>query len=109
MVEVAKQGRVASKSAESRTRLAATQLRQATARWSWDPSSKPDWLTDNFYTNQIQPKLTNATLSQIASAIGVSILYASDIRRGRRRPHPRHWVTLGLLVGIESLGEAPSL
>ncbi len=64
------------------------------------PSSQPDWLTDDFYKNQIQPRLTNITLSQIASAIDVSILYASDIRRGRRRPHPRHWEALVKLVGV---------
>ena len=35
-----------------------------------------------------------------ASAIGVSIPYASDIRRGRRRPHPRHWRALAELGGL---------
>lgn len=75
------------------------QRRQATARWSWNPASQPDWLTQEFYKNQIQPKLTSCSLSQIAAAIGVSILYASDIRRGRG-PHPRHWSRLAELVGI---------
>jgi transcriptional regulator with XRE-family HTH domain len=40
-------------------------------------------------------------LSQIAAALGVSIPYASDIRRGRRRPHPRHWKALGGLAGFK--------
>jgi transcriptional regulator with XRE-family HTH domain len=44
--------------------------------------------------------LASASLSEIASAIGVSIPYASDIRRGRRRPHPRHWRTLAKLAGM---------
>ena len=101
MVEIAKQGRIASRSAESRARLATTQRRQAIARWSWNPASQPDWLTEDFYKNQIQPKLVNCSLSQIASALGVSILYASDIRRGRRKPHPRHWKTLAKLAGIQ--------
>ena len=98
MVEIAKQGRLASKTPESRARLAMTQRRQATARRNWNPSSQPEWLTDEFYKGQIQPRLVNVTLSQIASAIGVSILYASDIRRARRRPHPRHWEALAELV-----------
>jgi CRISPR-associated endonuclease Cas1 len=98
MVEIAKQGRIASKTPESRARLATTQRRQAIARRNWNPSSQPNWLTDDFYKNQIQPRLTNTTLSQIASAIGVSILYASNIRRGRRRPHARHWQALAELV-----------
>ncbi len=100
MVEVAKQGRIASKTPESRARLATTQRRQQSERWNWNPSSQPDWLTDDFYKNQIQPRLIKATLSQIASAIGVSIMYASDIRRGRRKPHPRHWNELARLTGV---------
>lgn len=112
MVEIAKQGRLASKTPESRARLAATQRRQATARRNWNPSSQPEWLTDEFYKGQIQPRLVNVTLSQIASAIGVSILYASDIRRARRRPHPRHWEALAELVrqlhaGISPLHKGP--
>jgi ribosomal protein S14 len=42
MKEVAQQGRVASKSPESRARLAATQRRQASARWNWDSTSQPE-------------------------------------------------------------------
>ena len=100
MLEVAKRGRVASKSAQSRERVAATQHRQQTAQRNWQPSSQPAWLTEEAYAKQIQPLLRNISLSQIASAIGVSILYASDIRRGRRRPHPRHWQALAGLVGV---------
>jgi hypothetical protein len=100
MQEVAREGRIASKSPESRARVAATQRRQQTARWKWQPSSQPDWLTDEAYTKQIQPRLVSKTLSEIASAIGISIPYASDIRKGRRRPHPRHWQKLAALVKI---------
>jgi hypothetical protein len=28
--------------------------------------------------------------------------YASDIRAGRRRPHPRHWLSLARLAGVSS-------
>jgi len=98
MVEIAKQGRIASKTPESRARIATTQRRQAGARRNWNPSSQPDWLTDEFYKNRIQPRLRNVTLSQIASAIGVSIPYASDIRKGRRSPHSIHWKILAQLV-----------
>jgi hypothetical protein len=100
MLKIAKKGRVASKTQESVARLATTQRRQATARWNWNPSSQPDWLTEEFYKNRIQPQLINATLSQIASAIGVSIPYASVIRKARRTPNPRHWCALAELVGV---------
>lgn len=102
MIEISKQGRIASKTPESRARLATTQCLHAAARRNWNPSDQPDWLTDDFYKHQVQPKLVNVGLSQIASGIGVSILYASDIRRGRRRPHPRHWQTLAKLANLVS-------
>jgi CRISPR-associated endonuclease Cas1 len=105
MLEVARQGRIASKSLESRARVAATQRRQQTARWGWQPSSQPSWLTDEVYTSQIQPRLVSTPLSQIASAINVSIPYASDIRKGRRRPHPRHWGALAQLAGVSAVGQ----
>ena len=98
MLEAACQGRIASKSPESRARVAATQRRQAIAQFNWDPNSQPRWLTEDVYRSQIQPLLRNVSLSQIASAIGVSLVYASDIRRGRRRPHPRHWRALAELT-----------
>jgi hypothetical protein len=34
----------------------------------------------------------------IASALGISEPYATDIRAGRRIPHPRHWMILARLV-----------
>jgi hypothetical protein len=70
------------------------------ARQEWSPSDQPTWLTEDFYTKGIEPQLNRATLSQIATAIGVSTPYASDIRRGRRRPHPRHWLALAALVSV---------
>jgi len=100
MIEAARKGRIASKSPESRARVSATQRRQQTARWHWQPSSQPQWLTDEVYTNRIQPRLVGTSLSEIVSAIGVSIPYASDIRKGRRRPHPRHWLALAKLVSV---------
>jgi CRISPR-associated endonuclease Cas1 len=105
LVEVARQGRIASKSPESRARVSETQRRQQAARWNWNPSSQPDWLTDDFYIKEVQPLLRNSSLSKIASSIGVSLVYASDIRRGRRRPHPRHWQALAKLVGVSVEGE----
>lgn len=100
MMDVARKGRLASRSPLSRARLAETQRRQTTACHRWSPADHPKWLTDEVYINQIQPRLASHTLSQIASAISVSIPYASDIRRGRRRPHQRHWLTLATLVGL---------
>jgi hypothetical protein len=51
------------------------------------------------YPLRLYPRLREASLSRIAAAIGVSIAYASEIRTGRRRPHPRHWQALAELAG----------
>ncbi len=101
MQEVARRGRLASKSAESRARRRETKHRHDLARQGWSPSQQSAWLTEDCYTTEIQPRLKDATLSQISTAIGVSIPYASDIRKGRRRPHPRHWLALAKLVRTE--------
>jgi CRISPR-associated endonuclease Cas1 len=100
MVDVARKGRIASRSPESRARLSETQRRQTTACHRWSPADHRKWLTEEVYTTRIQPRLANYSLSQIASAIGVSIPYASGIRRGGRRPHPRHFQNLANLVGV---------
>jgi CRISPR-associated endonuclease Cas1 len=100
MLDVAQKGRIASRSPLSRARLSETQRRQTTACHRWNPADQPKWLTEDVYTNRIQPRLANYSLSQIASSMGVSIPYASDIRRGGRRPHARHWPTLAQLAGV---------
>ena len=74
------------------------------ARRRWSAQAQPDWLNEDTYKNLIQPRLTGASLSQIASALGVSIPYASDIRKRRRQPHPRHWSVLAELVGVYGPG-----
>jgi CRISPR-associated endonuclease Cas1 len=100
MVELARRGRIASKSPESRARVAETQRRQALAWRRWEPSSKPDSLTLEIYNQKIKPALLRSSISQIANALKVSIPYAANIRLGRRRPHQRHWQALSQLAEI---------
>ena len=99
MVDVASIGRVAAHTAQAETRRSKTQQRQAKARYEWRPSDQPAWLTVEAYENKIQSALANLTVSAIASALGVSRVYAGAIRRGQRRPHPRHWQALARLAG----------
>ena len=94
MLEVARLGRIASKSPESRARVAETQRHQALSWRRWEPSNKPDWLTQEMYDEKIKPSLLRSSISQIASTLKVSIPYAANIRLGRRRPHQRHWQAL---------------
>jgi hypothetical protein len=100
LIEVARSGRVAAQSPEAQARRAATKRRHDVARRGWLASSQPAWLDNETYTNKIQPRLATITVLAIASAIGVSMPYATDIRAGRRRPHPRHWQALAQLVGV---------
>ena len=102
MLEIARQGRVVAHEQRASARRRETKRRHDLALRDWSPSDQPDWLNEEMCANQIQPRLRDASLSEIASAIGVSMVYASDIRRGRRRPHPRHWQALAQLVGVRA-------
>jgi CRISPR-associated endonuclease Cas1 len=101
LIAGAKFGRLVAQSASAKARRGETKRRHDLARSNWSPTDQPSWLTEDAYVKQIQPRLSNATLSEIASALAVSIPYASDIRKGRRRPHIRHWVALAELVGMK--------
>jgi len=104
LVSAAASGRIASKSAKARARLADTQRRHNADIRSWTPESLPEWLDQEFYDQKIQPLLAQLTRSAITSALAVSRVYAGDIRAGRRRPHPRHWQALAQLVGVSQDG-----
>jgi len=104
LTEAARSGRAAAQSPEAQARRSATKRRHDISRQSWLPSSQPAWLSNETYEERIQPRLAGITYSTIASVLRVSEPYAADIRAGRRRPHPRHWRTLALLVGVSADG-----
>ena len=98
LIELAKTGRIAARSTESRMKHSETQRRHEAAKRAWRSSPKADWPDENTYVRQIQPRLRGVTIFALSSALGVSESYAADIRTGRHRPHPRHWETLAKLV-----------
>jgi CRISPR associated protein Cas1 len=100
MIEIARLGRIATHSPEAEALRATTRRRHAAALKSWQPSEHPSWLTEDAYLKRIQPLLRDATVSAIASALSISLPYATQIRKGNRRPHPRHWQTLAGLVRV---------
>ena len=100
LIQGAQLGRKISHEARAQERRKETRHRHALELHNWKSANQPSWLTEQVYTTQIQPRLKTATLSQIASEIGVSIPYASDVRKGKRRPHPRHWQKLAKLVSV---------
>ena len=100
LVEIAKVGRLAALSPESRKKHSETQRRHRAAQREWLSATKPDWLTEKAYVEAIQPRLASITISKISISLGVSESYAADIRAGRHRPHARHWQALAKLVGV---------
>ncbi len=100
MSEFAKLGRVATHTPQAEALRSATRRRHAAALKAWQPAEHPAWLTEDVYLKKIQPALRAFGVPAIASALGVSLPYATNIRIGRSRPHPRHWLTLAELVSI---------
>jgi CRISPR-associated endonuclease Cas1 len=104
LIEAAKSGRVATVSAKAQALRSATQRRQAAARKAWNPSDKPDWLDQKTYREKIMLRLAGVTVRTVVSALAVSEPYATNIRAGRCIPHPRHWLALARLVGVQPGG-----
>jgi CRISPR-associated protein Cas1 len=84
----------------AQSRRAESQRRQATALKAWNPTDKPEWLDKKAYRDKILPLLAGITIPTIVSALAVSEPYATNIRAGRRLPHPRHWLRLARLAGV---------
>src|SRR5439155_18503849 len=80
----------------------ATQRQHKQAIQNWNPAKLPRWLTRDVYVKRVQPALATVPKSRIRSALGVSEPYSSYIQTGKRIPHPRHWLSLAQLVGINS-------
>ena len=100
LLEAAKLGRIATHSPKAEALRSATKRRHDAERKNWRPSDLPDWLNVETYRQKVQPRLAAISVSKISAALGISEPYATDIRAGKRIPHPRHWEGLAKLVGI---------
>jgi CRISPR-associated endonuclease Cas1 len=100
LIKGAYKGRLASHSSEAEANRAEKGRQQTAARWAWVPSNQPTWLNEQSYREKVHPRLAGITVRALPLALGVSIPYASNIRSGKRQPHPRHWQTIAGLVGI---------
>jgi hypothetical protein len=76
--------------AEARTRRAATNvLRKAELR-DWEQLHGK--LVDlTAFQREILPLIQNVPLSRLVKSTGLSLRYVSQIRRGEKVPHHRHW------------------
>jgi len=100
MANVALIGHAKRKTEQEKARISKTLSDHAVAISWWSPSSLPEWLTEEYYLQQIQPRLGRIRVREIAQALQVSEAYAGLIRSGRRRPHPRHWQALAGLTKV---------
>jgi CRISPR-associated endonuclease Cas1 len=98
LVEAAKLGRIATRTPEAKALRAATMRKHEAAIRSWKPSDLPEWLNEIVYREQVQPRLARVTIRAIMEGLQVSKPYASNIRSGKKIPHPRHWERLAGLV-----------
>ncbi len=99
LLKGAKIGRVLAHSPKAQRSRVETKRRHDMARQKWLRSGQIT-MTNEVFTAEIQPKLMNLTNAAIGRELKVSLVYAAHIRRGKRRPHPRHWQALAKLVGI---------
>ena len=70
-----------------------TRKREYAERKAWDPASLPAWLTEQVYWEKIQPLLNGISPSVLAADVGLAWNYAAKVRKGRKLPHPRYWVS----------------
>ena len=104
MIEISALGRVATHSPQAEALRSASRRRHAASIKGWQVSKHPHWLTQDLYLLKIQPDLKRLTVSAIASALSISLPYATNIRAGRRVPHARHWLVLAELAGVRLEG-----
>jgi CRISPR-associated endonuclease Cas1 len=103
LLKAAQKGRIAAQQPQVLARLGEKQRSHRLAELAWKPKDKPAWLDETVYATQVHPKLANYSISTIALTLGVSLPYASDIRAGRKKPHPRHWVALAKLASFQNV------
>jgi hypothetical protein len=101
-IKAAEEGRTVSHSPKAEAKRAESRRKHAAALKNWRPLDQPEWLIEQTYQLTIQPRLVEVTVPVVRMALGVSKSYATNIRIGRRLPHPRHWRTLARLVGISN-------
>lgn len=99
MSGVAEIGRLASRRPAAREKLSRTAHKQAVARFCWDASQLPTWLTRESFIEHVQPRLRQVPPSRLRDSLNVSHYYATKIRKGSV-PHPRHWKMLAELVEV---------
>ncbi len=104
IIVAAHEGRKASQGPSAQKRRRETGRRQWEAYQAWNPAELPKWLTNDVYLSQLQLRLAGFTRPAIAAVMGVTTVYAGEVRNGNCIPHQRHWQKLANLVGVTASG-----
>ena len=89
----ARSGRDVSHGGDAAERRAASTITRKTEVREWDERhGKLDDLSA--FEREILPLIQKVPLSRLMRATGLSLRYVSQIRRGEKTPHPRHWGSL---------------
>ncbi|MFN0153438.1 MAG: CRISPR-associated endonuclease Cas1 [Gaiella sp.] len=89
----ARKGTDTSHGAEAAERRAATNIARKRAVREWDQEYGK--LIDlSVFERDVLPLIQNVPLSRLQRATGLSLRYVSQIRRGEKTPHPRHWAAI---------------
>jgi hypothetical protein len=93
-IEIAKRhGHDPSHTAEAERKRGATISERKHANTDWE--TRYGKLTDlGAFEREILPTIQQVPLSRLMRATGLSLRYVSQIRRGEKTPHPRHWQSL---------------
>ena len=91
---------------EAQQRRALRARENAVAVAQWEESGAPK-LSALVYDREVRPLVSKQSTAVIASTLGVSESYAAQVRKGERRPHPRHWASLATLSGANLAGRNP--
>jgi CRISPR-associated endonuclease Cas1 len=67
----------------------------------WNAAHPETMANPTVFEREILPAIRNVALSELVRATGLTHGYLSQIRRGEKTPHPRHWPTLRLAADAD--------
>jgi hypothetical protein len=78
---------------EARRRRGATTARRKSELAQWE-SEHGKLIDVSAFERENLPTIQSISLSRLQRATGLSLRYVSQIRRGEKTPHPKHWAAL---------------
>jgi hypothetical protein len=60
----------------------------------WNAARAGTFADPELFAREILPAIQAVPLSELVHATGLTAGYLSQVRRGKKIPHPRHWAAL---------------